>query len=199
MTKEFNSDFLLWRRLKTGDIKAFNELYDRYAHILFSFGQIYSKDKETIKDCIHDLFFELYKYRKNLSDTNNIKNYLFLSFRRKIQASKSNKITLVYSENIIETDNKKFISFPDIYNEDEKLEKLKDEINKLPDRQKEAIILRFHSELSYNDIAELMDISVESVRKNIYRSVKTLRTKLSPESENKSIILLLYKKLTLNT
>jgi len=199
MTKEFNSDFLLWRRLKTGDIKAFNELYNRYADILFSFGQIYSRDKETIKDCIHDLFFELYKYRKNLSDTNNIKNYLFLSFRRKIQASKSNKITLVYSENIIETDNKKFISFPDIFNEDEKLEKLKEEINKLPDRQKEAIILRFHSELSYNDIAELMDISIESVRKNIYRSVKTLRTKLAPESEKKSIILLLYKKLTLNT
>ena len=79
-----------------------------------------------------------------------------------------------------------YVSFPDIYNEDEKLEKLKDEINKLPDRQKEAIILRFHSELSYNDIAELMDISVESVRKNIYRSVKTLRTKLAPESEKKS-------------
>ncbi|MCG6190052.1 RNA polymerase sigma factor [Maribellus maritimus] len=199
MGEKSNNDFFLWRRLKAGDTEAFNELYNRYADILFSFGQLYSKDKETVKDCIHDLFFELYKYRKNLSDTNNIKNYLFLSLRRKIQTSKNVKLSLIYSDNITESENKSNISFPDIHDGDENLERLKIEIAQLPDRQKEALILRFHSELSYNDIAEIMDISVESVRKNIYRSVKTLRTKLSSVNDKKSIILLLFKILIDNT
>ena len=97
MQKEVNTDYLLWKRVKAGETQAFHDLYMQFADILFSFGLIYSKDQELVKDCIHDLFFDLYKYRRNLSDNDHIRNYLFKSLKRKIQSPQSGKLKLVFT------------------------------------------------------------------------------------------------------
>ncbi len=193
MLEDINNDYLLWKRLKAGEVSAFNELYDQYAGMLFSFGRLYLKDRESIKDCIHDLFLDLYKYRKNLTDTNNIKNYLFLSMKRKIQSLKKKNLTILYSDNIKDTENDLKEASSSLGNEDESIERLKKEIDRLPERQQEALVLRFHSELSYMAIADIMEISVESVRTLVYRSVKTLRLKLSTNNEKNPSILLFIR------
>ncbi|HKI87594.1 MAG TPA: sigma-70 family RNA polymerase sigma factor, partial [Draconibacterium sp.] len=51
-------------------------------------------------------------------------------------------------------------------------------LKKLPAKQKEAIYLRFNESLEYNEIAELLNISVESVRKQVYRALKKIRESL---------------------
>ncbi len=77
-------DLLIWQRIKKGDSEAYSIIYDQYVDVLISIGQYYSSDKEFIISCIHDLFFDIYKYRKNLSDNDNIKLYLIKSLKRKI-------------------------------------------------------------------------------------------------------------------
>ena len=180
MQKEVNQDYLLWRRIKTGETQAFHELYLQYADILFSFGSIYTKDQEFLKDCIHDLFFDLYKYRKNLADNDHIRNYLFKSLKRKIQASKNGKLSLVYTSGFLEENDRSSATVESDFQEEQEatIERIKNAIGKLPDRQQEALNLRFQVGLSYHEVAVLMEISVESVRTLIYRSVKVLREEL---------------------
>ena len=84
MEEVYKAEDILWRQFKEGDQNAFYHLYDQYADRLYKYGCHFSKDKEFIKDCIHDLFLDLYKYRKRLSATDNIQFYLFRSFRRLI-------------------------------------------------------------------------------------------------------------------
>ena len=177
MVKEVNSDYLLWKRIKAGETQAFHDLYLLYADILFSFGTIYSKDQELIRDCIHDLFFELYKYRKNLADNDHIRNYLFKSLKRKIQTAVSRKLNLVYSAKLHEeNEQKNQIADQDVLEDQEsRLEKIKKAIEKLPERQQEILNLRFQLDLSYPEIAKILDISIESIRTSVYRSVKTIR------------------------
>ncbi len=180
MQKEVNQDYLLWRRIKTGETQAFHELYLQYADILFSFGSIYTKDQEFLKDCIHDLFFDLYKYRKNLADNDHIRNYLFKSLKRKIQASKNGKLSLVYTSGFLEENDRSSATAESDFQEEQEatIERIKNAIGKLPDRQQEALNLRFQVGLSYHEVAVLMEISVESVRTLVYRSVKVLREEL---------------------
>jgi DNA-directed RNA polymerase specialized sigma24 family protein len=52
---------------------------------------------------------------------------------------------------------------------------LLEEINRLPKRQHEAIFLRFYEELSYEDIAAIMNLNYQGARNIIYKSVKALR------------------------
>jgi len=191
MQKEVNSDYLLWKRIKAGETQAFHELYMQFADILFSFGLIYSKDQEHIKDCIHDLFFDLYKYRKNLSDNDHIRKYLFRSLKRKIQSSKSGKLKLVFT-NMLQDENEQKTSETDAEGgelQEESIENIRNAMSKLSDRQQEVLNLRFQVGLPYAEVATILDISVESVRTLVYRAVKTIREELKL---NNSALILFY-------
>lgn len=189
MHKEVNSDYLLWKRVKAGETQAFHELYMQFADVLFSFGSIYSKDQELVKDCIHDLFFDLYKYRKNLADNDHIRNYLFKSLKRKIQSPQSGKLKLVFTNTFQEENEQKqsLSESEDIENQEENIENIRNAMGKLSDRQQEALNLRFQVGLPYTEVARILDISVESVRTLVYRSVKTIREEL--KLNNNALIL----------
>jgi RNA polymerase sigma factor (sigma-70 family) len=181
MQKEVNSDYLLWKRIKAGETQAFNDLYMQYADILFSFGHLYTKDQELIKDCIHDLFFDLYKYRKNLSDNDHIRHYLFKSLKRKIQAPHSAKLKIVYTESVSEETTTRLSSAEseEMEFQEESIANIKKAMDKLSEKQREVLNLRFQIGLSYNEIAQILDISIESVRTQVYRSVKAIREELN--------------------
>lgn len=200
MQKEINIDYIFWKRLKAGETQAFHELYMQYADILFSFGMVYSKDPEFVKDCIHDLFFELYKYRKNLADNDHIRNYLFKSLRRKIQSSKGRKLSLVYTNKIEEKETQKTaVTVEDeIEEQEENLERIKQTIRKLSDKQQEVLNLRFQVNLPYPEIAKILDISVESVRTLVYRTVKAIREELQEGKKNLILFYGIMRKRKLN-
>jgi RNA polymerase sigma factor (sigma-70 family) len=189
MQKEVNTDFLLWKRIKAGETQAFHELYMQFADILFSFGLIYSKDQEHVKDCIHDLFFDLYKYRKNLSDNDNIRNYLFKSLKRKIQSPQLGKLNLVFTNTFQEGDEQRasVVETEGLENQEENIEDIRIAMGKLSERQQEVLNLRFQVGLSYTEIAKILDISIESARTLVYRSVKTIREEL--KLNNNALIL----------
>jgi len=77
--------------------------------------------------------------------------------------------------------------------EHDRLARLKKAIGQLPERQQEALNLKFNTGLSYPDVALLMDISVESARTLVYRSVKTLRQIFEVKDKGKSVILMILR------
>ena len=180
MHKEENVDYFLWKRIKSGETQAFQELYSQYADILFSFGMVYSRDQELVKDCIHDLFFDLYKYRKNLANNDHIRNYLFKSLKRKIHSSTTGKLSLVYTSEM-QNEQEQEPDSATVEDNDEQemqIEKIRKAIAKLTEKQQEALNLRFQVGLPYSEVAKILDITVESVRTLVYRSVKTIREEL---------------------
>jgi RNA polymerase sigma factor (sigma-70 family) len=54
-------------------------------------------------------------------------------------------------------------------------------LNKLPAKQKETLYLRFNESLDYPEIAQMLNISIESVRKQVYRALKSIRESFSNE------------------
>ena len=189
MEKEINSDYLLWKRIKAGETQAFQDLYMKYADVLFSFGMIYSKDQELVKDSIHDLFFDLYKYRKNLSDNDHMRNYLFKSLKRKIQLAQKNKLKLVYTNEIRDEVEGKggFLMSETEDLTEENLQEIQQAVDKLSEHQQEVLKLRFQIGLSCDEVARILDISVESVRTLVYRTIKNLREEL--KIKNSAIVL----------
>ena len=80
----FNADTMLWNDFIKGNEDAFRLIYTNHVQSLFKYGCQFTHDEALIKDCIHDVFIDLSKYRSGLSPTNNIKLYLFKSLKRKI-------------------------------------------------------------------------------------------------------------------
>jgi len=147
--------------------------------MLYRYGSHFSRDKDLIKDCVHDLFLDLYKYRKKLAETDNVKFYLFRSLRRLIHKEQFNMISIVYDDMVSSQNENPNFSCEDSLiaaeTEAENHALLIKAMKTLSNRQREGLSLKFEHNLNYQDIAKIMEISVESARTMIYRALKELR------------------------
>ena len=173
-----NKSLIFWAKLKNGDVNALGDLYDLYADVLFVYGMQFFADKNQVMDAIHDLFLNLYKYRNNLADTDNVSYYLCRSLKNTILKTSSEKFLVVHIEQQKSSD--KSIEDHIIQEElqSERSFTLAKAVNVLSKTQKKGLFLRFTEEYSYEEIADIMDVSVQTSRTIIYRAIKTLRKEL---------------------
>jgi RNA polymerase sigma factor (sigma-70 family) len=179
-----------------GDEGAFKSLYTHYADPLFSFGLRYTPDQDIVKDAIHDLFIDLHKYRRSLARDVNVKGYLFASLKRKISSAlkKQNKEAEYENSDLsFHISYSKEDSIIDDESQAELVRRLQNELNALPDRQREVLYLRYNAELEYEEIAVLMSITVATCRTLVHRAVKQLREKIDSRSFS-YILLLMFNK-----
>ncbi|WP_445737876.1 RNA polymerase sigma factor [Mariniflexile sp.] len=186
--KETNStsanklDALIWSGLKKGDANALGKLYNIYIDTLILYGLKICNDKNKVMDAIHDLFVDLFKYRSKLSDTDNVEYYLIASLKRKLCKQERVKEVPLQSESIFSEvySKKNYAKSPEdaiILSETlkERSTKLLKAFETLTKTQRRGLKLRFKENCSYEEIANILDISVASARTTIYRAVKSLR------------------------
>lgn len=177
---EIVNEFELWQAFKRGERLAFEELLKNYYPLLLSYGIRFYRDKEFVKDTVHDLFVELWNRKENLGDIVSIKSYLLQSVRRNI-IRESTRLKWFREADIINED----YDFDAEFNiesylinreiETESLKKLKIQLEKLTKRQREAIYLRFTENLSYEEIASTMAINYRSAVNLIHEAIKSIR------------------------
>jgi RNA polymerase sigma factor (sigma-70 family) len=178
------SDSLLWNDFKKGNREAFHAVYKNHVQLLYKYGCNFTQDEALVKDCIHDVFIDLVKYNSALGATNNIKLYLFKSLKRKI-------IKSLYKRKRFKALEKEDIAFRyEPSAEDEMVEDISTQTRSqkliaamafLSPRQREAIYLKFVSNLSYEEISVLLEINYQSARNLIFRGVEKLRAALPKE------------------
>ncbi|RKD90965.1 RNA polymerase sigma factor [Mangrovibacterium diazotrophicum] len=184
---ENTSDYT-WQAFLRGDQDAFTQIYHQYAENLFRFGRKFSVDEQLLDDAVQEVFVDLYLKREKLAgNIKNIKAYLFVALKNNLlkKLDKSRRIPTLGLDNFrelnfeIEYDAQQNMINFEI--EEETNVRLTQAINQLSKKQKEIIYLKFEEELDYPEIAEVLLISVESARKQIYRALKSLRESLDSE------------------
>ena len=169
-----------WQALKNGKPEALSALFHQYYAALFQYGQkLTTYDTELTKEIIQDLFFKLWERRENLGDVRSVKVYLFTAFRRiLIDKSRHFKVEEAYTAAFNPTD--KWEDSPeDIFLFEEKrgtdAQKLKKALVKLPNRIREAITLRYFEEMSYAEIADVMELKERTVYNFVHEGLTLLR------------------------
>lgn len=185
MQSHNQEDIVLWNLLKQGNLEALGLLYNQYIDELFDYGGRWSEDKQQVMDAIHDLFLNLYKYRNNLSDTDNVGYYLCRSLKNQIlKAPKSKVIQLpnAWASEDVET-KLCTVSHEEVLIEteyfDERTLRLSDALGFLSKKQRQGIFLRYTEDKQYEEIAEIMNVSVQTSRTIIYRAIKVLRANIA--------------------
>lgn len=188
---------ILWESFLNGERASLQEIYSKYYQNLYSYGMRKLNNSEIVRDCIQDLFVHLWTNRANLSSTNNIKYYLLASLRnRLIRANaiddKWQKIELSAADlfHIQFNPEAEYIQRENI---SQKAKILIDALDQLTPRQKEVLYLRYFEELGYDQIAELLDLSVRGVYKLNYRAIEALKTVLDISKADLLVLLLLCK------
>lgn len=178
------SEQKIWNNLRNGDVEALGELYDLFVDCLFSIGIQVVNDRSVVQDQIHELFLDLYKYHEKLSVVENVPGYLITSFKRKLYKQNNFKVTYLkqnWEENLEEVSPELKItrSQEEILiqkeNTKERSNFLKGQLSNLTEHQRHILKMKFTEEKSYEEIADIMSLSVASARTLLYRTVKTLR------------------------
>jgi RNA polymerase sigma factor (sigma-70 family) len=159
-------------------------IYNNYVDDLFTYSIYLGFDKETAMDAIHDVFYKLASDKKRLNDISNIKSYLFKSLKnRLLDIYKVKKRNLELSD-IPDSDELPFNFSINIEDElidvEEKLsirEQIQNMLESLTARQREIVYLRYIQEYDYEQISNIMNISIHGCRKLLSKAMETLREK----------------------
>ncbi|WP_212003667.1 RNA polymerase sigma factor [Chitinophaga sp. HK235] len=173
----------LWGRLLEGDRHAFAEIYETHIDHLYHYGMHFCRDQERVKDCIQDLFQDLWLSREHLTTRiQHIRYYLISSLRRRLLRSLQKDRRSLHRDSWeafefeFTTPQENKLILEEIAAEQKKL--LQQALAQLTRRQREAIYLRFYQNLSYNEVAGIMSMQVDSVYNTISKAIGILKKNL---------------------
>jgi RNA polymerase sigma factor (sigma-70 family) len=171
----------LLQRLQHDDEEALASLMDIYYNDLYNYASRFTKSDELIKDCIQEVFISLWQ-RREMADTILSPKYYFIrAIKNKVlKAIHRTRQKGISSDLLDEYDFFHEFSIEQIIIDkqvsEEKAVKLRKIVSLLSKRQKEIIYLKYYQHLDHGQIAELMNISRQSVYNLLHEAIHNLRS-----------------------
>jgi RNA polymerase sigma-70 factor (ECF subfamily) len=170
--------------IKTGDEVSFSQIFKFYYPKLYTYGVKLTPLPDLIRDQIQELFTNIWESRETLGDVTNIKAYLFVSLRRRVFARNRGQREVNKLDEISDDDTQTlFFENNEFLDRDFISSTLKDRLienlNKLPVNQREIIFLKFFHQLTYREIAAIIDIKEQSVKNSMPKILQKLSEGLS--------------------
>jgi RNA polymerase sigma-19 factor, ECF subfamily len=170
--------------LRKGDAGAFTEIYERYWNKLLVYTMRVIRQQHDAEDIVQELFVSIWRRRDVLDIEHALSTYLYNSVRylafRYIEKNSTYSDYLQRLALRIAGDE---VNAPGLEAEifgrelEGQIDRL---IEQLPEKMQEVFILSRRHHLSYKEIADRLSISEETVRKQVYKSLQILRSRLGP-------------------
>jgi RNA polymerase sigma-70 factor, ECF subfamily len=191
-------DRVLVERAQAGDKKAFGLLVEKYHRKLGRLVSRMVRDQAEVEDVVQEAFIKAYRALHNFRGDsafytwlyrigiNTAKNYL-VSLGRKPQVL--NDVEVEDAENFEGVTDMRVIETPETAMANKQIaQTVNDTIASLPEELRTAITLRELEGMSYEEIADIMQCPIGTVRSRIFRARETIAAKLRPllnSAENK--------------
>lgn len=176
---EAKSDMQLLVGIRNRNPSAFDELFHKYYKVLCGYAYLYLKEEEESKDIVQNLFIEIWEKKRLDKLDGDVKNYLYRAVHNRCLNYLRNTETRIRKQSDYERLNGEVNCRPQ---EKEMLEhiykKLEANLEDLPRQRREAISLVYLQEKKYQDVADTMGISINSLKTHLKIGLKNLREKL---------------------
>lgn len=190
MASDRDIDQQLVERVQRGDKQAYGLLVQKYQRKLGRLLSRFIRDQAEVEDVVQEAFIKAYRALPNFRGEsafytwlyrigiNTAKNYLVAMGRR---PQTSNEIEVEDAENFEDGDELRTMETPETELMTKEIAKtVQLAIESLPEDLKTAIVLREIEGLSYEEIAEMMDCPIGTVRSRIFRARETIAERLRP-------------------
>jgi RNA polymerase sigma-70 factor (ECF subfamily) len=172
-------------RIRTGDLAAFEQLYEEFGPGLIAFAYSHVRYRAIAEELVQELFLNLWKYRQKWVLSRSLTAYLYgalrnhiYSYRRTMagrdelsRSSSNNDAGLAALPSASRTD--------DLVRESELQDAIDRAVESLSPRCQETFVLVHERHLSYAEAAEVMGVSIKAIEMNIVRAFAALRRDLA--------------------
>lgn len=170
------NDESLMEQVMQGNLQHASILFENYNKKLFSFFVRLTYDKELSNDLTQNVFLRMLKYRKSYKQGSKFRPWIYQIARNVLtdHFRKDNKWNSDYED--LEQAGK--ISFDDNYDEQQKEQEriLHWSLSRLPEDQREVLVLSRFQNMKYEEIAQVTNTTVANIKIKVHRAMKKLRT-----------------------
>lgn len=165
--------------IRNGDEAAFAEIYDRHWMVMYTHALKMLNNEEDARDMVQELFVTLWAKSKEIQSSVNLSGYLFVSLKNKIiDLIHHRRTEAKYLDSLmnfaVEYTNETLAALT----EKELMDALDLEIRQLPPKMKIIFEMRVKHHKSYKEIAEALNISDKTVKKQVSNAIKIIKPKL---------------------
>jgi len=178
-SEQLPSDVQLVFRIKNGDAVAFKELFFKYCQPLIRFAYRFTREVAAAEDMVQEVFLKTWQNRRELNPQLHIKSYLY-------RAVRNQALNLIRHEQIVHKAQQELRDISqtpftpeDIMNATEIESAAWEAIEELPEKCRLIFSLNRFDNLTYAEIAELLELSVKTIETQMGRALQHLRKKLS--------------------
>jgi RNA polymerase sigma factor (sigma-70 family) len=164
---------ILWSAMLQGDKASFSGIHDLYYGHLITYAQRFTQDALLAGECIQDLFVKIWTNRVTIGTPASVRFYLFKAFRHILY----NKLSAIRKERSVGSleDFMPFnLSLPE-RPDNEPSERVRQLLRSLTPRQQEAVYLYYFEGLSYQEVADVLQMQLGGTYKLIYRALDNMR------------------------
>jgi RNA polymerase sigma-70 factor (ECF subfamily) len=184
-------DAVLMLRVKRGDRAAFTELVEKYKQPVMNFVHRSLRDETEAEDVAQNVFLQVFKSRARYERTAKFSTWLF-TIARNLCLNELRRRSRHPAESLDEShaehegqparqyEDKMIFQPPEKMLHQELAQKIEAALAELPEIQRTAILLCRRDELSYEEIARVLDCSLSATKSVIHRGRETLKEKLKP-------------------
>ncbi|MFZ3151783.1 MAG: RNA polymerase sigma factor [Anaerolineaceae bacterium] len=178
---EITKDYILIMKIQSGDTAAYERLIKKYYQSIFNYcARRFNGDIVLAADLTQDVFLKLVENLHQFRFKGKFKNFLFaIAVSTCTNYYKKKKPVLEDIETLSIQDNA-----PDMLEQtiqSEQATEIQDAINRLPDIQKEAIILRFYHDFKVKDIAKITGVGQSTAQSRLKQGIDKLKFILDKE------------------
>lgn len=166
----------LWENIKKGSKTDLKQLHDLYFNHLCLYAYKSGQNQEVLEELVSDCFIKLWENRKTIDIKTSVKHYIFLMLRNSIIDYQRKKKFFTQSLNDISEP-----AGEDVFDEQKDYAVLYSALEKLPEQRRRILELAVFESLSYNQIAEKLQISRNTVKTQISRAYRFLKEKIQSE------------------
>lgn len=175
----------LTERLKDRNENAFRQLVEENMDRIVNTCYGFVKDRQDAEDIAQNVFIQAYKSISSFRGDSKLSTWLYrIAVNQSLNFIKSSKRKNIFQslESPFGGSKRDIASKQDTSSEkmekDEQIELLHTMIGKLPENQRIALTLNKFEDLSYQEVADIMDISVPAVTSLINRGKENLKKKI---------------------
>lgn len=179
-------DFALMERIGAGDHDAFRELVEKHQNAVIGTVAKMLGNPSEAEDIAQQVFLRIWRNAKRYRPDAKFTTYLFTITRNLVfnETRRKSRKKEVSSDEREETSNLLVEASPDRQPDAELLQAelqqaVDDAIASLPETQRMAVVLRRYEQLSYEEIADVLELSVSAVKSLLFRARSALREALS--------------------
>ena len=193
--KQSSDDLQLVRAFQAGDEKAFEELIRRYQRQVANIIYLTLGSKDVVEDLAQEAFIRVYRSLAKFEFDASFYSWLYrITVNLCIDEIRRRKIKRIFSFDFFseekveekERPSKRVQTPSDALLESEKKDVVTTALQRLRPSHRSVLILREYEDLSYDEIAKTLKISVQAVKSRIFRAREEMRILLKDYFQERS-------------